>query len=611
MGSKKRIRVKLMEGQTDLATNNTVLVPSNKKIKMDNNKEGEMGNGVMEIIKKRKQIDMEKQPKQMNISGLPEFHVSVFKDLASKDSSVRDAALEKIVTELQEVQKEYDRLKDKDNLVDDVMMMVDVRDCLLGWLFAYGAVTRSRRLAKEWLFGEDTLHIKEFMSAIIFLSGKKIYFKLLSAGYLSSIGNCLKETTYCQPRIHSWWPFLVNVLLPDTALHTEDAVLVSCSLRKRKRDRKSKEIAKSVQCFCEIVIEESLLQSSHDRKHLAFDILLLLLPRLPSSFIQIVLSYKVIKCLIDILSEKDSWLYKDGRNFLKELLVWVRNDDVRRAAVIVAFQKHSNGKFDCITKTKTKSIPSILKRLKLDPEAKFLVQKEILKFLDVQGLFSAFLGNEVTSFELKEKFRWPKATTSSALCRMTLRNIPLVFLFQTLNDDDEQAVKNLLEMEGKLYKEERNCELSSDANKLHALRYLLILLLLQVLLQPGEFSDAASELIVCCLQMLRMLWIIEKDLNPARHQQDEDELLGAEKDEDVGEAETGETAKNDGESEDSEAVVGGDVADKELPEDSDDSDEGMDDEAMFRMDTYLAEIFKPKKDKAGGETGQSQFIFPF
>ncbi|TYI94885.1 hypothetical protein E1A91_D02G237300v1 [Gossypium mustelinum] len=374
MGSKKRIRVKLMEGQTDLATNNTVLVPSNKKIKTDNNK-GEMGNGVMEIIKKRKQIDMEKQPKQMNISGLPEFHVSVFKDLASKDSSVRDAALEKIVTELQEVQKEYDRLKDKDNLVDDdgglkldaqmddgldncasslryavhhqermlrqgldtcfATGFADVRDCLLGWLSAYGALTQSGRLAKEWLSDEDTLHIKEFMSAIIFLSGKKIYLK-------------------------------------------------------RKRDRKSKEIAKSVQCFCEIVIEESLLQLSHDRKHLAFDILLLLLPRLPSSFIQIVLSYKVIKCLIDILSTKDSWLYKDGRNFLKELLVWVRNDDVRRAAVIVAFQKHNNGKFDCITKTKT--VRDLMAEFKTESGC----------FLIVENLINLFL-NDHASNELTDQ----------------------------------------------------------------------------------------------------------------------------------------------------------------------------------------------------------------
>lgn len=37
-----------------------------------------------------------------------------------------------------------------------------------------------------------------------------------------------------------------------------------------------------------------------------------------------------------------------------------------------------------------------------------------------------------------------------------------------------------------------------DANKLHALRYLLIQLLLHVLLRPGEYCEAASELIMCC-----------------------------------------------------------------------------------------------------------------
>ncbi|KAK5838066.1 hypothetical protein PVK06_006793 [Gossypium arboreum] len=130
-------------------------------------------------------------------------------------SSVKDAALEKIVTELREVQKEYDRLKDKGNLVDDdgrlklnaqiddgldncasslryavhyqervrihVLPLVlqyvgqDVRDRLLGWLFAYGALARFGRLAKEWLSDKDTLHIKEFMSGIISLAGKKRY----------------------------------------------------------------------------------------------------------------------------------------------------------------------------------------------------------------------------------------------------------------------------------------------------------------------------------------------------------------------------------------------------------------------------------------------------
>ncbi|XVE49423.1 hypothetical protein DITRI_Ditri01bG0081300 [Diplodiscus trichospermus] len=978
MGSKKRninSEGEFLENQTDLATDNTVPMPSTKKIKMDKQKDSEVGDGTaasssfpssikpMERKKKRKQIDKERrrpvlennepQPKQMNVeskgndgrepvtssstSGLPEFHISVFKDLASSDSSVREAAVETMVTELQEVQKAYDRLENKDLVesglklearkddgldncasslryavrrlirgvsssrecarqgfalgltallatipsikVDSLLKLIvnllevsssmkgqEVRDCLLGRLFAYGALARSGRLTKEWFSDKDTPHIKEFMSALSSLAAKKRYLqepavsvilefveklpaealsdhileapgipqwfqeaidvgnpdalllalkirektsmdstafskllpnpfspsKLFSADYLSSIDNCLKESTFCQPRVHGLWPVLVNILLPDTILQAEDASSASNSLKKHKKGRKSssseEEIAKNVQTFCEVVIEGSLLLSSHDRKHLAFDILLLLLPRLPSSFMPIVLSYKLVQCLIDILSTKDSWLYKVAQHFLKELSDWLRNDDVRRVAVIVAFQKHSNGKFDCITKTKTvkdlmaefktetgcmlfaqnlinlfldegqaseepsdqsqttdenseigsiedkdsiaivgnadflkgwviESLPSVLKHLKLEPEAKFRVQKEILKFLAVQGLFSASLGNEVTSFELQEKFRWPKAATSTALCRMcieqlqsllanaqkveeprslanglepndlgcyfmrffsTLRNIPSVSLFRTLNDEDEQAVRKLLDMESKLYKEERNCGLSSDANKLHALRYLLILMLLQVLLRPQEFHDAASELIICCKKafvvpddldssgedeldsdaapklmdvlldtllsllpqssaplrsaieqvfryfcgdvtddgLLRMLRIIKKDLKPARHQEagsedddaDDDDLLGIEEDEDIDEAETGETAESDEQSEDSEAVVGSEGPDKELPEDSDDSDGGMDDEAMFRMDTYLAQILKEKKNQAGGETAQSQLV---
>ena len=33
---------------------------------------------------------------------------------------------------------------------------------------------------------------------------------------------------------------------------------------------------------------------------------------------------------------------------------------------------------------------------------------------------------------------------------------------------------------------------------MHAVRHLLIQLLLQVLLHPGEFSEAALELVICC-----------------------------------------------------------------------------------------------------------------
>lgn len=376
-----------------------------------------------------------------------------------------------------------------------------------------------------------------------------------------------QESTFCQPRVHNVWPVLVNILLPDRVLQAEDAMSVSNSLKKHKKSRKSsssdEEIAKNFKCFCEIIIEGSLLPSSHDRKHLAFDVLLLLLPRLPASFIPISLSYKLVQCMIDILSTKDSWLYKVVQHFLKTLSDWVGHDDVRRVSVIVALQKHSNGKFDCITRTKTvkdlmagfrtesgcmlfiqnllnmfvdeshaseepsdqsqttddnsemgyvedkdsvgtvgnfdflrtwivESLPGILKKLNLDPEAKFRVQKEILKFLAVQGLFAASLGTELTSFELQEKFRWPKAATSSTLCRMcieqlqlllanaqkgegtralsngvetndlgsyfmrflsTLCNIPSISFFRPLETEEENALKSLQAMETSLSRE--------------------------------------------------------------------------------------------------------------------------------------------------------------
>jgi len=360
---------------------------------------------------------------------------------------------------------------------------------------------------------------------------------------------------------------LINILLPNTILQLEDAASASNSLKKHKKSRKSsssdEEIARNLQSFCEIIIEGSLLFSSHDRKHLAFDILFLLLQKLPASLLPVVLSNKVVQCMVDVLSAKNTWLYKVAQHFLKQLSDWVGDDDVRRVAVIVAIQKHSNGKFDRVTRTKhvkdfmsqfktepgcmlfvqnlinlfvdegnaveepsdqsqttdenseigsiedkdsprtngnsdslkswvIESLPSILKFLKLDDEEKFRVQKEILKFLAVQGLFTASLGSEVTSFELQEKFRWPKSPTSNSLCKMcidqlqlllanaqkgegprpvanstepndlgsyfmkffgTFCNIPSVSLFRSLDDVDQKAVKNLQAVEARLSKE--------------------------------------------------------------------------------------------------------------------------------------------------------------
>ncbi|KAK7328063.1 hypothetical protein VNO77_22159 [Canavalia gladiata] len=867
----------------------------------------------------------------------PEFHISVFKDLAVASESVREAAAKQMVTELKEVQSAYHALEDKetgeggfkleaekddglDNCAPSVRYAVrrlirgvsssrecarqgfalgltvlagaihnikvesflklvvnllevtssmkgqEVKDCLLGRLFAYGALARSGRLTQEWSMDNNSQSIREFISVLISLANKKRYLQepvvsiildlveklpvealvnhvleapglqewfeaaievgnpdalllalkvrekisidslifgkllsnpfsssqLFSVDHLSSLSNCLKESTFCQPRVHGVWPVLISILLPDTILQLEDAASASNSLKKHKKSRKSsssdEEIAKNLQSFCELIIEGSLLFSSHDRKHLAFDVLFLLLQKLPASLVPVVLSNKVVQCLMDILSTKNTWLYKVAQHFLKQLSDWVGDDDVRRVAVIVALQKHSNGKFDRVTRTKhvkdfmsqfktepgcmlfiqnlmnlfvdegnaleepsdqsqttdenseigsiedkdsprtngnsdflkswvIESLPGILKFLKLDHEEKFRVQKEIMKFLAVQGLFTASLGTEVTSFELQEKFRWPKSPTSNALCKMcidqlqlllgntqkseashplanslepndlgsyfmkffgTLCNIPSVSLFRSLDDEDEKAVKNLQVMEAKLSREERSHDCSTDANRLRALRYLLNQLLLQVLLHPGEYSEAASELIICCKKafsasdlpessgeddvedddapklmdvlvdtllsllpqssahmrssieqvfkyfcnditddgLMQMLRVIKKNLKPARHpdaetaddDDDEDDDFINIEDEEIDQAETGETGESDGQTDDSESAVEVEETGHGHSEASDDSDSGMDDDAMFRIDTYLAQIFKEKKNQAGGETAHSQLV---
>lgn len=115
--------------------------------------------------------------------------------------------------------------------------------------------------------------------------------------------------------------------------------------------------------------------------------------------------------------------------------------------------------------------------------------------------------------------------------------------------------------------------------------------------------------------LLRMLRVIKKSLKPARHPgaeseddyDDEDDFINIE-DEEIDQAETGETAESDEHTDDSEAVVEVEETGNEHPEASDDSDGGMDDDAMFRMDTYLAQIFKEKKNQAGGETAHSQLV---
>ncbi|XP_006646852.2 uncharacterized protein LOC102702348 [Oryza brachyantha] len=668
--------------------------------------------------------------------------------------------------------------------------------------------------------------------------------------HLLSIAACFKESTFCLPRIHSLWLVITDMLVREAASQNDTVTSSSKKHKKNKKGSSSEDTKKNLHTFCEVIIEGTLLLSSHDRKHLAFNILLNLLPKLSPSSIQVILSSKVVLGLMDVLSNESSWLHNAGQHFLKGLVSLVSDDNDRRVAFIINLQKYSSGRFDCMTKTKTvkdlvtkfrsgqdclclvqslmslfvdessvtdepsdqsqttdensevgsiedkdlfgqgsadllkswivTTIPCVLKNLKLTSkgnsltdsemvkciEEKFQVQTEVLKFLAVQGLFSASLGYEVTSFELHEKFKWPKPAISTSTRNEcieqlqfliedaqkdealhvseiksndlgfyfmrfinTLCNIPSVSLFRTLSTNDDNAFKKLLDVESLLFYEERKVGPGLDSTKMHAMRYLLIQLLLQVLLHPDEYWEAAIDVTICCKKsfpsiiqndkssgqpsneggaeefnedgsgksnengleetnddtsedsnedgplefmdvlvqtflsalphvsgpvcfsieqvfrlfcdeitetgLLDMLRVVKIDLKGSRHQSgsddDEDDACVDIEDDDetvVEDAESGDTDSAAGgldeemgddsadevdesqddlnETVDPEAKDGDGAKATKDGDDSDDSD-GMDDDAMFRIDPYIARIFK-ERNLPGSETKQSQLM---
>ena len=150
MGSKKRSSSSVeeeVEGKIDAVMDNVVvpnpLEKKKMKIKKDKKVDETLSVKPMERFKKRKALDKErrhaavseneeepKKPKQLRVesvadedhapvassssSGLPEFHIDVFKDLALADGKVREAAAEAMVKELQAVQEAYERMENKD-----------------------------------------------------------------------------------------------------------------------------------------------------------------------------------------------------------------------------------------------------------------------------------------------------------------------------------------------------------------------------------------------------------------------------------------------------------------------------------------------------------------
>ncbi|XP_047312585.1 rDNA transcriptional regulator pol5-like [Impatiens glandulifera] len=51
----------------------------------------------------------------------------------------------------------------------------DMRDNLLGRLFAYGAIARSKKLSEDWRTDQNSTQIVEFIGSLVGLASKKRY----------------------------------------------------------------------------------------------------------------------------------------------------------------------------------------------------------------------------------------------------------------------------------------------------------------------------------------------------------------------------------------------------------------------------------------------------
>jgi DNA polymerase phi len=84
---------------------------------------------------------------------LPKFHIGVFKDLASVDVSVREGAVERLVTELQEVQKAYEVTENKEVVEGGLKLEAEkddgLNDCAPSVRYAVRRLVRGASSSRE------------------------------------------------------------------------------------------------------------------------------------------------------------------------------------------------------------------------------------------------------------------------------------------------------------------------------------------------------------------------------------------------------------------------------------------------------------------------------
>ncbi|KAF8677092.1 hypothetical protein HU200_046555 [Digitaria exilis] len=437
----------------------------------------------------------------------------------------------------------------------------EAKDNLLGRLFGFGAIVRSGRVSRQWIREKSSPIVKDFVSEVVELGSKKRYLTEPAVAVILDLVRKLPDEAVLSevlesPGIQDWFNRADDIGDPDALF---------LALKLQERTNVQKEIFGKLLPYPftpdNFFAEQHLKSIASCFKESAF-----CLPRIHmvgrfdsmtktktvKEFISKFQSVEDCLCLVQNLMA----LFVDEESVTDEPSDQSQTTDENSEIGATEEQgPFGQGNVDLLKSWVVNTISCVLKNIKLTSkgnsdsemvkciEEKFQVQTEILKFFAVQGLFSASLGTEVTSFELQEKFKWPKNPISTSLrneCIQQLQflledaqkdealhvaseaksndlgyyfmrfintvcNIPSVSLFRTLSSNDDNAFKKLLAIESMLSKRfvqlsaiERKAGPGLDSTKMHVMRYLLIQLLLQVLLHPDEYWEAAVDVTICC-----------------------------------------------------------------------------------------------------------------
>eukprot|EP01135_Chromosphaera_perkinsii_P001346 Nk52_evm73s164 gene=Nk52_evmTU73s164 len=148
---------------------------------------------------------------------------------------------------------------------------------------------------------------------------------LLSVENMKDLGNLLKESSYCHPKIHSIWSLFADKICQQGKMLNSDEVLL---LRE----------------FWTVVIDGMLMVSSNERQFLGFGIFELFVSEINPEHVSILLSDNILKKLINCYSHKESkrpgiesvaYLSKCGRKVMKLLFDVVEKSNNSRLSIAV------------------------------------------------------------------------------------------------------------------------------------------------------------------------------------------------------------------------------------------------------------------------------------